>query len=75
MSITAKRLKELTAEAVVTDSTRYLNPHQCAAYLGKTYRALENMRRVGKGPTYIRVEGRIMYDRRAVEAWLARAGR
>lgn len=47
-----------------------LTTAELAAELKRTAHTLERWRRLRVGPPYIRLQGRVLYDRRAVERWL-----
>lgn len=51
--------------------TDRLTPAALAAELGRTVATLKRWRRNRQGPPYFRVHGRVLYDRKRVEAWLA----
>lgn len=48
-----------------------LNEHAAAAFLGYTIRALQNWRRRGGGPRYVKIsEKSIRYQPRDLQAWI-----
>ena len=48
----------------------HLRAGEAADALGKSLRALQDWRKRGYGPPYIRVGETIYYERRALTAWL-----
>jgi hypothetical protein len=55
---------------VSTLLTDKLTTSELAAELKRTAHTLERWRRLRIGPPYIRLQGRVLYDRMAVEQWL-----
>jgi predicted DNA-binding transcriptional regulator AlpA len=51
--------------------SRLLTTDEAAAFLSLKRKTLENWRVVGGGPKFIRAGGRIAYDPRDIEAWVA----
>lgn len=47
-----------------------LTTAELAAELKRTAHTLERWRRLRIGPPYLRLQGRVLYDRQAVEQWL-----
>lgn len=47
-----------------------LTTAELAAELKRTAHTLERWRRLRVGPPFLRVQGRVLYDRKTVEAWL-----
>lgn len=43
---------------------------ELAAELKRTAHTIERWRRLRIGPPFLRVQGRVLYERRQVEAWL-----
>ncbi|HET8581735.1 MAG TPA: helix-turn-helix domain-containing protein [Jatrophihabitans sp.] len=54
-----------------TTPDTYLTPDELAALLRRTPKTLRSWRYLGKGPAYVRIEGRALYPARAVDAYLA----
>jgi len=50
---------------------RYMNQHETAVYTRTSERTLERMRVRGGGPAYSRIGRRVVYDRAAVDQWIA----
>ena len=54
-----------------TDSDALLNERQAAAFLGCTGRFLQQRRRVGDGPLFVRISSRcVRYRPTDLEAWI-----
>lgn len=51
-------------------STTRLTTAELATELKRSPETLTRWRRLRIGPPYIRIQGRVLYDRGAVEAWL-----
>lgn len=49
---------------------KLINTQQAAELLGLKRRTLEDWRWQGKGPDYIPIGGRVMYDPEALQRWL-----
>ena len=49
-----------------------LTTQELAAELKRTPETILRWRRLRTGPPYLRVQGRVLYDRADVEAWLTR---
>ena len=47
-----------------------LTTRELASKLKRAPETLERWRRLRIGPPYISLQGRVLYDRKAVEAWL-----
>jgi hypothetical protein len=47
-----------------------LTTRELAAELKRSPETLERWRRLRIGPPFLRVQGRVLYDRHQVEAWL-----
>ena len=47
-----------------------LTTAELAAKLKRTAHTLERWRRLRQGPPYLRIQGRVLYDRKAVQDWL-----
>lgn len=47
-----------------------LTEREAAAELRRTPETLKRWRRLRKGPPFLRVQGRVLYDRSTLEAWL-----
>ena len=58
----------------MSEQMQLLNVRQAAAFLGLSLSRLANWRCNGKGPVYIKLGGRVVYDRRDLEAFV-KAGR
>lgn len=48
----------------------YVTPQDLAARLAVSTRALENMRRTGRGPAFVRLPGCVRYPLAGVYEWL-----
>ena len=48
-----------------------LNTREAAAYMGLSSRTLEKLRVAGGGPEYFKPNRRVIYDRDALDTWLA----
>jgi predicted DNA-binding transcriptional regulator AlpA len=51
-------------------SKRYLNREESAEYCGLGFSTLNNMAYQGKGPAYIKINGRVVYDINDLDEWL-----
>ena len=55
-----------------TLSRRYIDEFAAGEYLGLTARTLQQWRRDGVGPAYVRVSSRcVRYDVQVLDAWMA----
>lgn len=52
------------------DIKKLLPPKDAADRMGLKHRTLEHWRWRGKGPDFIRIGGRVMYDPEALQRWL-----
>ena len=52
-------------------TSRLLTTDEAATFLSLKRKTLENWRVAGGGPQFIRAGGRIAYDPRDIEAWIA----
>lgn len=53
-----------------TNCANRMNPAQTAKYLNSTLKTLAQWRYMKREPSYIKVGGRIYYDKRVVDIWL-----
>lgn len=44
----------------------------CAAYTGFSISTLAHYRVAGKGPPFVRIEGKVFYKKKEVDRWLAK---
>jgi excisionase family DNA binding protein len=44
--------------------------HEAAKYVGLSVRTLQEKRRTGEGPVYLKLGSRVRYRRRALDVWL-----
>jgi excisionase family DNA binding protein len=58
-------------EPAAAPAPQYMTTRQLAAQTGLAVVTLEAWRRQGEGPPHVRVGRRVLYERTAVEAWLA----
>lgn len=58
----------LSAPAGASSQPEYLSPREAAALLGVSLRGLENLRRAGRGPAFVRVGRAVRYPRAALAA-------
>jgi len=49
----------------------YITSHQFADMVNRKPNTIEHWRRDATGPTFTRINGRVMYDLEVVRAWLA----
>jgi len=51
--------------------TPRLNERQAAEFLGLSHRTLQCWRRIGRGPTFLKIGEAVRYDRAELERYLA----
>jgi len=51
---------------------KYITPSEAAQRMGIGEKALANLRSEGRGPKYVKIKGRVMYDELTVKADLSR---
>lgn len=54
----------------MTPEDQYLTTKEVGRFLNLSHRTLENFRRIGKGPPYVRLERTIRYRWSDVKQWM-----
>lgn len=62
---------QLPASTTNSSPLALIPQEKLAEELGVTTWTLTNWRKIGKGPVYVRLDKRILYDRADVDTWLA----
>jgi hypothetical protein len=65
-------MADTTSRGPFDSRQRYLTEEHLSAELFNSRRSLQRRRAEGTGPPFIKVGRRVLYDRNAVEDWLAR---
>jgi hypothetical protein len=60
---------EITRAAIARKGTPYLNIAQAGHYLGLSMKTMQRLRRLGTGPAFREMSGRILYHIDDVKAW------
>ena len=61
-------------EAVAEDGRGYVDTKGASDYVGLSVRTLRRMRKERRGPAYVRKGRRVLYDLRALDAWMEEDG-